>query len=1014
MILRVCFYSILMMRYFILLMMLVCGLMMSAKAQTPATDNAQSNTLLSIPDKLRMIERSIRQLQQTLENQQSVKQAVDHLQQLNLSESAVAAQIAALSDADAPAVQTAQIKVTEQDNDRIVKWRDMAIMRQQTLNESQDLLTDTDAAVQSIEQLLSNPVNLAGVSTADTEKVVQFKKNIKQLSQQLETQQTAINTFLQQLTATSGRLNRLKSALAGALAAQQQQQIEQSTGYKTALLQDKHQLESHLTDWQTRLQNQRSQMSLADIEALQQRITAAQTRLWLLEIDEKLVDVVRNHAVATGFVSAADTAELNVLEEQHERLERSSATLNSLKKSLDKRFADFQKTVDIIGVQPDLDAAFTQRLKAVAYQQLLLNKASKQLAARIADKKQVMLLSRDRFYQQGQWQAGIVGVNAALLQIAYQVSISFRTLYQRIIDKPIRTILIVFAAIAVQIGILRLMAYWVGLGIRGRRDDTELTVLLRKLALVIREHLYLFVFMMFILTLVEVTETPDPSRSIIFTLVYVLFFGVAWWELTRIEVKLDNLPISNARRSDMVTVLLLLSVLSYAWAYQSAVPTAVVSLFEKLLLGIMLLFVWVIKGNVYLFLGKQKKQINSKAYRIYIGILRSVPWAIMAVCAMGIIGYGHLAWLILSYLGTTVLYLLVLGIGLTLMNMARKKAKLYSIKRFNHGAFIAQDIVSPLSFIGKIIWLLITVKIWFALQGWDSNSYLIAEFLAIVQYPVITVGETAVSLQLVGLLLLAIYLIFRTARWLKTFSYHWLFARIGDLGVRNSLSIFSQYVAALVGVLIALNVLGIDLTSLAVFAGALGVGVGLGLQDIAKNFISGILLLIERPLRSGDWVAIDGMEGTVKSIGMRAIIMETFDKQEVIIPNGNAISNSFTNYTHSNSITRTVLYIGAAYDCPPSKVLAVLRDVIAQVPGILTEPAPAIILWEYADSSINYRIQYYVDLDDSSLLMLKNTVLNDIWEAFAKNEIEIPFPQRDVHFRNALVVPSKVVEAAGE
>lgn len=199
---------------------------------------------------------------------------------------------------------------------------------------------------------------------------------------------------------------------------------------------------------------------------------------------------------------------------------------------------------------------------------------------------------------------------------------------------------------------------------------------------------------------------------------------------------------------------------------------------------------------------------------------------------------------------------------------------------------------------------------------------------------------------------------------------------------------------------------------MAVFAGALGVGVGLGLQDIAKNFISGILLLIERPLRSGDWVAIDGSEGTVKSIGMRAITIETFDNQEVIIPNGNAISNSFTNYTHSNSLIRTVLYVGAGYTCDPEKVIQILNQILSHTDAILTEPRHQVVMWEYADSSINYRIQYYIDLNNTGLWETKTAVLKAIWYAFKANDIEIPFPQRDINFRNLLA--TGVIDDSGQ
>ncbi|PIE44342.1 MAG: hypothetical protein CSA45_06695, partial [Gammaproteobacteria bacterium] len=756
------------------------------------------------------------------------QQIIAKLADLKLSATVVDKKIAALSAADTPTINLSQIKSMEYTKHQLADWRDSLMAQQQTLSTVADSIEATEIALKSIEQLLSNPMQQNNVSAVETEQVKQFNSNIIDLSHQIVTQQLETETLLIQLDDASEQLSRLKSALANTLATQQSAQ----------------QFSTHSE------KKRRSELSLTDIETLQQQIYSKQTQAWLLGVDQQLVEILTHKTVAVGLDTTLKDLSAEQLAQQDKVLTKMQKALLQLKTSVDKRYQELQQHNAIIGAQPLLDEAFSKRLQAIAYQQLLLNNQEDKLNTEISRAKQSALLTRDSFYPQKQWQVGWLELKDAIVQIAYQINISFRTLYQHIVAAPFKTALIA--------------------------DDTGVIVTLRKFLLVIRKYSYFYIFLLFIMTLVDVTEIPYPSNQIIDTLVYVSAFALTWWNLAHIEIKLGNLSVARARYTNAIMLLLLLCVLLYVLSYESAVDAAVVGLYEKLLLLMIGVFTWVLRKGITAYLVQQKGKINRKVYRFYQLVFTALPWLVIAVCIIGLAGYGRLAWLILAYLGAGVLYVLSVVVGIAVLNLARKTAKMYCLKRFTYGGFIAQDMVSPLAFIIKLLWLFFTARLWFMLQDWNSNSYLIAEFLAIVSYPLVTVGQTSITLQAIALILLAIYIIFRGARWLKTFSYHWLYARISDLGVRNSLSIFSQYVAILAGVLIAMNLLGIDLTSLAVFAGALGVGVGLGLQDIAKNFISGMLLLIERPLRSGDWVSIDNMEGTVKSIGMRAITVETY------------------------------------------------------------------------------------------------------------------------------------------
>ena len=282
--------------------------------------------------------------------------------------------------------------------------------------------------------------------------------------------------------------------------------------------------------------------------------------------------------------------------------------------------------------------------------------------------------------------------------------------------------------------------------------------------------------------------------------------------------------------------------------------------------------------------------------------------------------------------------------------------------------------------------------------GWDSPPVQTAQ--EILEAPLIKVGDTQLNTLRLLTAMLVVVVVVWLARWSREVTYRWIYAAIADLGIRHSLAVFTQYFVVLVGILIALRALGIDLTTLTVFAGALGVGLGFGLQNVANNFVSGILLLIERPLRTGDVVNIGSNEGEVTRIGIRSLTVRTWDNQEVMIPNAEVISNPFTNWTHSDNLMRTVLYVGVSYEADPHRVREIIEGELARNPEVLRNPEPQIFLWEFADSAVNFRIQYHTDLLRSSRFAVRSTMLYALWDRFHAEGIEIPFPQRDVHVRS--------------
>jgi small-conductance mechanosensitive channel len=208
--------------------------------------------------------------------------------------------------------------------------------------------------------------------------------------------------------------------------------------------------------------------------------------------------------------------------------------------------------------------------------------------------------------------------------------------------------------------------------------------------------------------------------------------------------------------------------------------------------------------------------------------------------------------------------------------------------------------------------------------------------------------------------------------------------------------------------LLLLQVMGINLTALAVFGGALGVGLGFGLQQIASNFVSGIIILLDRSLTINDYVELeDGRAGTIRELNMRSATLETYDGKDIVVPNEVFITTSFTNWTHNNKKQRYPIEFSVAYKTDLPKMLAIVRDVVASHPQVLSGPdipiaeRPDAEIASFGDSGINILVEFWMDGIDDGENRVGADLLLMIWTALQANDIEIPFPQREVTVRNA-------------
>jgi len=258
-----------------------------------------------------------------------------------------------------------------------------------------------------------------------------------------------------------------------------------------------------------------------------------------------------------------------------------------------------------------------------------------------------------------------------------------------------------------------------------------------------------------------------------------------------------------------------------------------------------------------------------------------------------------------------------------------------------------------------------------------------------------------ISLSLSDILLFSgiLYITYMLASFVKTILEGEILRKMRlPRGMPAAISMIIRIFLVAIGITFSLSATGIDMSSFGMLAGALGVGIGFGLQNIVQNFISGLILIFERPIQVGDTVEVNNLLGQVKDIGVRASNVVTYDGAEVVVPNSNLISNDLINWTLSDSRKRVEIKVGTAYGTDPNLVLELIQKVAVDHPDVVQNPPPRALFDGFGDSSLDFRLLFWVNFEMG--LTAKSDIAIGVYNTFAENNIEIPFPQVDLHVKD--------------
>jgi len=404
-------------------------------------------------------------------------------------------------------------------------------------------------------------------------------------------------------------------------------------------------------------------------------------------------------------------------------------------------------------------------------------------------------------------------------------------------------------------------------------------------------------------------------------------------------------------------------------------------------------------GSGYWFL----KKVRNRALDVSQGWTHTIvffAWLVFLAFVAGTIanlfGSVGLATLIIDGTLTSVYAAIMARVGTILMKAVVRVALLTKFaRRFGlvrlHGDTLRQSLFALIDFLALVGWAAMT------LRGFGVFDDVMSGLKRILNRP-ISIGDFSIVPAHVLIFVFIVWLTFKISRIIR-FGLETDVMPKMDLprGVPATISRLTHSVIIVIGVIIAGSAAGLDFSNISLIIGALGVGIGFGLQNVVNNFVSGLILLFERPIRVGDKIEVNDLFGTVKSIGMRASVVGTIEGAEVIVPNANLISTEVINWTLSDNWRRAKVPVGVAYGTDPRVVIEILNRVAGDHPEVLADPEPEALFLGFGDSALDFELRAWTR---ENFVAVSSDLRVSIDDAFREAGIEIPFPQRDIHLRS--------------
>lgn len=881
------------------------------------------------------------------------------------------------------------------------------------------------------EQLLRNPAKGEVDSALRAE---QLERTIQRLAQQrteLELERLHRENLRNRIELASTRLNLLSQWLAGVeeVYRLQQEQVRREAleDLEQRLQKEQQAYLDQAEELSQRLERERETLSEARRRLLETRIQSAEERAKLYQLDIRLSHIGNELARLEDLTDKADPQpkelqegldqlrDLQIeLQATDALLQRKISLFEQQKQVTSKREgllgADSRAAAEEVDLINDLLGELNLRKERVQEQLARTEFILGQLETRYREIRRKDLLNRRQLPGTAEgWRQLLEGIINAPEVMLYQVQLSVQTALNTMAEaSALRWV----GLVVMELGLLWLVI-WARRTLtqsiertEARGDTTFFSNLSLNLFVLLRRNLLGTGTAAAVLIAILMAQVPQPGLGIISTLV-LLWIGIklpidlAWLLLVspRLSTGQQHPQLYRQLRWTLLSGGILAAVTLLA--HLSSLPAVVIDTFDRLfMLYLLLIFVPILRIRRFLHEMLAEHYGGQSWFIILHLITLLLPLSLFAAALLGLVGYLNLAWTMAWHLLVFILVLVGWLLVRGLLNDLVVLLKNYAVTHSDYGLMWTQEVLTPLHRILRVVLFLGAWVVLFQAYGLEGESTIVVTFWEFLEKPLFTLGGAEISLWRIISTLLIFLVVIWFGQWIRAVTYRWVYSRIVDLGARHSLSVFTQYAIVLIGVLVILRTIGLDLTTLTVFAGAVGVGIGFGMQTIANNFISGLLLLIERPLRSGDIVKIGDSEGEVSRIGMRSLTMKTFDNLEVIIPNSDVITNAFTNWTHTDKVIRTVLMLRVPYAADPHKVRSILERAVFIHPAVLADPEPLILLWEYTDSCMLFRIQYFIDVVKNHILKVRSEINFAVWDALKRANIRIPYAQQDLYIKD--------------